>query len=122
MVTRKIWLDANRFVSCEVDDRSSDTFDFYTCPKDRVFEVVSAIRNNGMLVASIDGNRICVNHTKMWFQVDLYKLRQCSDLFEWFGESKKGEFTYYYDRVVFHTHSGKFCAAYFEDLNNYIEI
>ena len=122
MVTKKIWLDANRFVSCEVDDRSSDTFDFYTSPKERVFDVVTAMRYNGMLVASIDGNRICVNRTKMWFQGDLYKLRQCSDLFEWFGDSQIGDFTYYYNKVVFHAFDGRFYAADIDDTTNYIMI
>ena len=121
MVTKKIWLDANRFVSCEVDDRSSDTFDFYTCPKERVFDVVTTMRKNGLVVASIDGNRICVNHTKMWFQVDLYKLRQCSDLFDWFATSKVYQFTYHYDRLVFHCPDG-FCAAYRYDLSNFFKI
>ena len=117
---RKIWLDGERFVLCEIT-RQQGEFDYYSCPKERMVEVIEAMRYNGMLVASADGSSICVNRTKMWFQGELYNLNQCSDIFEWF-QSSAFEFTYYYDRVVFHTHDGKFCAAYREDLNNYIEI
>lgn len=123
MEERKIWLDGERFVSCEVKEYFRDNnYEYYTCPKGRVFEVVSAMKNNGMVVVSIDETQICVNRKKMWFQSDLYELNQCSDLIEWFTDSKECEFTYYYNRVVFHHPDGHFYAGYREDINNYIQI
>ena len=46
-----------------------------------------------------------------------YVLNQCEDIWEWFKESVIGEYTRYYDRVVFHTEDG-FYAAYADDLTN----
>ena len=46
-----------------------------------------------------------------------YKLNQCDDLCRWFAESCVGEYTNYYDKVVFHTTRG-FYAAYRDNLGN----
>lgn len=46
-----------------------------------------------------------------------YKLNQCDDLCSWFMDSRIGEYTNYYDKVIFHTIDG-FYAAYRDDLGN----
>lgn len=46
-----------------------------------------------------------------------YTLNQCEDIWKWFEESIVGEFTRYYNSVVFHTEEG-FYAAYADDLSN----
>ena len=46
-----------------------------------------------------------------------YVLNQCEDIWKWFKESVIGEYTRYYDKVVFHTKDG-FYSAYADDLSN----
>lgn len=46
-----------------------------------------------------------------------YVLNQCCNIWEWFTSSKVGEYTRFYDKVVFHTYDG-FYAAYYNNLNN----
>ena len=46
-----------------------------------------------------------------------YVLNQCEDIWKWFKESIVGEFTRFYNRVVFHTEDG-FYSAYADDLSN----
>lgn len=46
-----------------------------------------------------------------------YTLNQCDDIFDWFESSAVGEFTRYYDKVVFHTDEGIY-SAYADNLNN----
>lgn len=54
------------------------------------------------------------------FQGKLYTLNQVQeDLFEFTDNSKPGEYTRYYDKIVFHTERNGFIAAYANDLNNY---
>ena len=46
-----------------------------------------------------------------------YVLHQCDDIWKWFEESAVGEYTNYYNNVVFHTDNG-FYAAYADNLSN----
>ena len=55
------------------------------------------------------------------FQGEKFTLNQCEDIFKWFDESSDGEFTHYYDKVIFN-HSLTFIAAYSDNLNNYFFI
>ena len=119
---KKIWLDNERFVACEVESSDCGRYDYYICPKNRVDEVVKAMKDNGMCVLEwFDTGVITINRRCFKFKGERYTLKQCSDIFEWFGDAQVYEFTYYYDRVVFHTPSG-FFAAYIEDTSNYIGI
>lgn len=53
------------------------------------------------------------------FQGKLYTLNQVQeDLFEFIDNSKPGEYTRYYNQIVFHTERNGFVAAYADDLNN----
>lgn len=53
------------------------------------------------------------------FQGKLYTLSQVQeDLFEFTDNSKPGEYTRYYDKIVFHTERNGFVAAYADDLSN----
>ena len=118
---RKIWLDANRFVSCEIENEGKlDIYKPYKmCP-----ELVDAMGSNGYFLkgVNVEHNEILVDRTLFLFNGGIYNLNQCSDLFEWFGESKVYEFTYYYNRIVFHHPDGRFYAAYIEDTDNYTKI
>lgn len=54
------------------------------------------------------------------FQGQLYTLNQVQEnLFEFIDNSKPGEYTRYYDQIVFHTERNGFVAAYADNLDNY---
>ena len=56
------------------------------------------------------------------FNGNHYSLNQCDgDIFEWFKNSSVGQYTNYYDKLVFHTREGAE-AAYKDDLSNYWKI
>lgn len=40
-------------------------------------------------------------------------------LFDWFSNSKEGEFTYHYSYVIFHTEDDRFACAYKDNITNY---
>lgn len=51
-----------------------------------------------------------------------YKRNQCDgDIFEWFNNALIGDFTYYFDKLIFNTEDG-FVAAYRDNINNNIKI
>lgn len=84
-------------------------------------KVAEFLLRNGYEVTSVDDkdmpNRIEVDRNVFNFKGDTYHLNQCEDLIEWTQESEIGEFSYYYDKIVFHTSDG-FVAAYRDDINN----
>lgn len=86
------------------------------------------LKANGMEVVSIfdkgtyGTGRVDVDRNVYHFKGDTYKANQCEDIFKWFSESNEGDFTYYYDRVVFHSKGRKFYAAYRDDINNFVEV
>lgn len=55
---------------------------------------------------------------ELLFEGVSYTLNQCEDIWQWFKESKVGEFTRYYSKTIFHTDHG-FCAAPSNDLTNW---
>jgi hypothetical protein len=60
--------------------------------------------------------------TELNFKGVEYILNQCQEsLYEFTDHSKVGEFTHYFDRIVFHTGNG-FVAAYADDLSNCVNI
>jgi len=82
------------------------------------------MQENGFCIKSVfeEDAAICIDRTHFIFNGEIYSLNQCSDIFDWFGESQVGDFTYYYDRVVFHASKGHYFAAYIDDITNYIEV
>lgn len=121
---RKIWLDGEHFIACEVVYQGGGVDSYLFCSKRRE-ELIRAMKDYGFdIIPSKLGleNEISVNRAVFYFQGEQFTLKQCSDIFEWFGDSCVGQFTYYYDRVVFHHTDGKFYAAYIEDTTNFIEI
>ena len=58
----------------------------------------------------------------MEFQGQQFKLNQCTNLHGWLKDSKPGEYTVYYDKLVFHTERNGFIAAYKNNLLNYWDI
>ena len=58
----------------------------------------------------------------MKFQEQQYVLNQAENLFEFIDNSKPGEYTVFYDKLVFHTERNGFISAYKDNLSNYWEI
>lgn len=58
----------------------------------------------------------------MEFQGQQYTLNQAESLFKFINNSKPGEYTVYYDKLVFHTERNGFIAAYKNNLLNYWDI
>ena len=79
------------------------------------------LKSKGYAVVAIDEvstpQRVEINKYFFYFQGEEYHLNQCDDLIEWVKTSKVGEFSFYYDKLVFHTSDG-FIAAYRDDINN----
>ena len=120
---RKIWLDNERFIACEVVYQGGNVDAYFFDCKDRREELVQAMKDYGFnILPSYFGDEIRVNTAVFHFQGEQFTLKQCSDIFAWFGESCVGQFTYYYDRIVFHHYDGTFYAAFIEDTSNYIQI
>ena len=122
-MNRKIYLDGERFISCRISN--CEHIDVYSFDfPERKEELRQAMIENGYdLVKPMDEepDDIVVNRKYFHFKGEKYYLNQCSDIFDWFGESQVYEFTYYYDRIVFHTPTG-YIAAYIEDTSNYMRI
>ena len=121
---KKIWLDNERFIACDVSTEFKVDVYTFDC-KDRRKELVEAMINNGFSILNADDvneDWIEVRRDRFVFLGETYCLNQCSDLFEWFGDSQVGEFTYYYSHLVFHHTDGRFYSADIEDTSNYIQI
>lgn len=58
----------------------------------------------------------------MEFQEQRYTLNQTESLFEFIDNSKPGEYTVYYDKLVFHTERNGFIATYRNNLLDYWNI
>jgi len=120
---RRIFLDGGRYASCEVENYGENDVYLFSSVVD-LEEVEKTMRTNGFYVKGIrvEEGALVVDRTKFFFNGEIYSLNQCSDIFDWFGESQVGDFTYYYDRVVFHASKGHYFAAYIDDITNYIEV
>lgn len=119
---RKIWIDEEHFALCEV--KQEKDYDYYhNLTHIDAKSIAEAMKNNGFCVTNIVDGVIIVNKKRFFFlDNEDYVLNQCSDIFDWFGESQIWDFTYYYDRIVFHHPDGIFYAAYLEDTSNYIKV
>ena len=122
---RKIWIDGEHFIACEVVYQGGNVDSYiFDCPKRRD-ELIKAMKDNGFDIVPSKvslQDEISVNRAVFHFQGELFTLNQCSDIFEWFENSCVSQFTYYYDRVVFHHYDGRIYAAYIEDTTNYMMI
>lgn len=117
---RKIWLDDVRYAVCEVE-HGDNNIDIYE-PNYMSSDLVNAMRDNGYYLKEVQDDAVLVDRTFFFFKNGCYRLNQCSDLFEWFGDSQVGDFTYYYNKVVFHSFDGRFYAADIDDTTNFIQI
>lgn len=84
--------------------------------------VAEVLRRNGREVITIKDGEVDVDTNIFHFKGETYQLNQCDEIFDWFAKSKEGDFTYYSDRIVFHTHGRKFIAAYRDDIDNFMEV
>ena len=94
---------------CNVGYR--DNIEYWTCANAKL--VSSFLKENGHKVISITTGslpeKIEVDRSEFFFCNEKYVLNQCNDnILEWFASSKKGEFTYYHEHIVFNTISGGF--------------
>ena len=119
---RRIEIDGLTYI-CNVS-HTEDT-EWLSCSNGE--EVAEFLKNNGVVVNDYyhDGFKwtIEIDRTRYNFMGEEYwVLNQCEgDLFEWFNDAMCGDFTYYYDKIVFCTSDG-FIAAYRNDITNTIKI
>lgn len=117
-VSKRILIDGCWYI-CNLSHR--DNIQYWTCCNAK--KVAEALEKNGLVVVSIDDSdlpeKIEVDTSRYHVWNYTYHLNQCEDLLEWIRTSKAGEFTNYYDKVVFHHPEGKFIAAYRDDINNF---
>ena len=118
---RRITIDGLTYL-CNVSH--IENIEFWTCANAK--KVAEHLKKNGAVVLNVDctdvPNRIQVKRDEYKFKGDTYFLNQCEgNIFEWAGQTIEGDFTYYYDMVVFHTDEG-FVAAYRDDITNTIKI
>ena len=118
---RRIEIDGVTYI-CNVSH--TEETEFWSCAKEQL--IADFLKRNGAEV--IDAYRgdvtgvVVVERTIYHFQGALYMLHQCEgDLFEWFSDAMCGDFTYYYDKIVFCTDNG-FVAAYRDNISNIIKI
>lgn len=121
---RKIWIDEERYASCEVTTDGMTDFYLFDAFKDtkRRQEIVDAMNRNGFSIYAVSDKGVAVSRKYFIFKGVTFGLNQCSDIFDWFADSRKGDFTYYYDRIVFQHPDGNCYAAYLEDTSNYIKV
>ena len=118
---RRITIDGLTY-ACNVSH--ADNIEFWTCANAR--KIADHLEKNGAVVLEIDctdvPERIQVRHDVYKFKGETYLLDQCEgNIFEWAEQTLVGDFTYYYDMVVFHTDEG-FVAAYRDDITNIVKI
>ncbi len=101
-----------------------ENIEFWRCANAE--KVAEHLKKNGAVLLEIDctdvPQRIQVKRDEYKFKGKTYLLTQCEgNIFEWAGQTIEGDFTYYYDMVVFHTDEG-FVAAYRDDITNTVKI
>ena len=106
----------------------TDNIEHWSVSNSSAKHLAEHLKANGMEVLSVfdkgsyGTGRVDIDRNVYHFKGDTYKINQCDDIFNFITQSNEGDFTYYYDRVVFHTKGRKFFAAYRNDISNYIEI
>lgn len=114
---KRITIDGLTYI-CNVSH--DDEKEYWSCANAKL--VADYLTQNGYDVAAVhnDGcpQMVEVNKNIRYFNGETYLLKQCEgDLCEWIRGSLIGDFTYYFDKVLFNTDDG-FVAAYSEDINN----
>jgi hypothetical protein len=118
---KRITIDGLTYI-CNVSH--AEDIEFWSCANAK--KVAQHLEKNGAVILSIDctdvPNRIQVKHDVYKFKGETYLLTQCEgNIFEWAEQTLEGDFTYYYDMVVFNTDEG-LVAAYRDDITNTIKI
>lgn len=97
-----------------------DEKEYWSCANAKL--VAEYLKNNGYSVVAINDDgcpqSVEVRSNLRYFNQKAYTLNQCEDLLEWLRDSYIGEFTIFYDKVLFNTEDG-FIAAYRDDINNF---
>ena len=118
----KIWINPERFALCEVEQNAKLDIYHIVSSGFGIETIKKAMVENGYFIVDADEDVIVVDRQSFFFKGERYSLNQCSDLWDWFGESRVYEFTYYYDRIVFHSPDRHFYGAFIEDTDNYTKI
>ena len=115
-IQRRILIDGLWYI-CNLSHR--DNIEYWSVANAK--RLAEFLTSNGYEVTAIDDaglpQRVEIDKSVFNFQGEVYHLNQCEDLIEWTQASVVGEFSYYYDKIVFHTSDG-FVAAYRDDINN----
>ena len=109
-------------VICEVTHTGN--IEHLACSSSYAEAVADFLAKNGAMVVGVKNDfpsKVSVDRTVCFFGGDSYNLNQCEDIFDWARDSSVYDFTYYYDKVVFHTQNG-IIAAYRDDINNTIKL
>ena len=106
------------------DVTHTDNIQYWTTANAKL--VAEHLMKNGAKVISIDDTgcpqRLCVDKGVYYFLGNEYTLKEIeSDLVDWCVDSRNGQFTYYYDKVVFNTKNGIY-AAYRDNISNWWKI
>ena len=119
---KKIWLSDTACRQVYVSFGSDE--EYWNCEqcKNDVQRVAEFLKKNGfdiLEVADVEGEHyVKIDRNVHDFNGERYILNQCTgDIFEWFRNAIIGDFTYYFDKLVFNTEDG-FVAAYIENINN----
>lgn len=120
---RRITIDGLTYI-CNVSHR--DNIEYWRVAYTGAERIAKELEKNGMVVLAVKEDLptsiIEIDKNAYRFNGKTYKLHQCDgDLFEWHMVTTTGEFTYYYDKVVFVTSDGVI-AAYRDDITNVIRI
>lgn len=85
-------------------------------------KIAEHLKSNGYKVVGVFScdcpQMVWVKKNEREFNGETYLLNQCEgDLLDWINNSMCGDFTNYYDKVLFNTEDG-FVAAYRDDIRN----
>lgn len=123
---KRIWLNDTEIRQVYIT--YGDNKEYWNCEgcKNDVHRIAEYLKSQGydinQVVDEDDEQYIEVNRSVHDFKGKRYLLNQCDgDVFEWFRNATIGDFTYYFDKLIFNTEDG-FVAAYRDDINNNCKI
>lgn len=118
-IQKRVLVDGVWYI-CNLSHRNN--IQYWSVANNGAEKVAKELKKNGLVVVGIQTGcptstiEIDKSRYHVWNQT--FHLNQCENLLEWVKDSKVDEFTYYYDKVCFHTEQG-FVAAYRDDINNF---
>ena len=114
---RRITIDGLTYI-CNVSH--DDEIEYWSVANGK--KLAEYLKAQGCEIVGVDDmlmpHMVRVKKNFRYFNDEIFCLKQCEgDLIDWMKDSFCGEFTYYYDKIIFDTEDG-FVAAYRDDINN----